>query len=99
MNGIWGPYRDAVIEGSWIHEGGQISSGSVIKWFRDNFAPDEGYAALDCKAETVPTGSKGIIALEYFQGNRTPHKDPLAKGLLVGMRLGSNFVTDVLWFT
>lgn len=89
IDGIWGPYRDAVIEGSWTHEGGQISSGSVIKWFRDNFASDESYAALDHKAETVQIGSKGIIALEYFQGNRTPHKDPLAKGLFLGMRLGS----------
>ncbi len=35
--GIWGPYPDAMVEGLWLIEGGQISSGSIVRWFRDAF--------------------------------------------------------------
>lgn len=28
----WGPYPDAIIDGKWLVEGGQTTSGSIIKW-------------------------------------------------------------------
>ena len=37
--GIWGTYTDAVYPGKAIIEGGQTSTGSVIAWFKRNFAP------------------------------------------------------------
>ena len=39
-------------------------------------------------AEKVPIGSDGLIALDYFQGNRSPHTDPLVRGAIWGLSLG-----------
>src|SRR6218665_3825768 len=30
--GMWGPYPDALIDNSWLIEGGQVSAGSVMDW-------------------------------------------------------------------
>ncbi|MGC9319524.1 MAG: FGGY family carbohydrate kinase, partial [Armatimonadota bacterium] len=35
---VWGPFPDALIEGTWVLEGGQTATGSIVKWFADNFA-------------------------------------------------------------
>ena len=45
-----------------------------------------------CRAEAacVPIGSEGLIVLDYFQGNRTPHTDSLARGVVMGLSLQSS---------
>ena len=39
--GIFGAFPDCVMPGLYVVEGAQISSGSVLKWFRDNFISRE----------------------------------------------------------
>lgn len=96
-SGVWGPYPDALIRGTWVLEGGQTATGSIVKWFRDNFAAAEqaqaeksgrdAYQMLDEKAAAVPPGSEGLVLIDYFQGNRTPIRDPLVRGALWGLGL------------
>jgi len=45
------------------------------------------YKILDDEAAAIEPGSEGLIALETFQGARTPVTDPLARGALVGLTL------------
>lgn len=40
--GLWGPYPNAVVQGYNLLEGGQISAGSNIRWFRDTLAKERG---------------------------------------------------------
>ena len=42
---------------------------------------------LEHKAAALPPGSNGLVALDHFQGNRTPLKDPLARGAIWGLTL------------
>jgi FGGY-family pentulose kinase len=94
---IWGPYPDALVEGMFTLEGGQTATGSIIQWLVERFggeavvhAKHQGqdvYAYLDGLAEAIPVGSEGLLVLDHFQGNRTPHKDPLARGTVVGLTL------------
>jgi len=96
-SGIWGPYYEAVVPGLWILEGGQSSTGSIIKWFGENFAPEECreacevgedlFVALDRIASQVSPGAEGLIVIDYFQGNRSPYQDPLARGAIWGLSL------------
>jgi len=84
--GVWGPYPDALIKGKWVLEGGQTSTGSVIKWFTDQFTKAS-YEELDSKASEIPPGSEGLVLLEYWQGYRSPIRDPLARGIIWGLSL------------
>jgi sugar (pentulose or hexulose) kinase len=38
-------------------------------------------------ATKVPVGSEGLLVLDYFQGNRSPHTDPYARGVISGLSL------------
>jgi len=93
---IWGPYPDAVADGAFLLEGGQTATGSVVQWLLTltGLAPEDAegraraLAALECEARHLPPGAQGLLVLDHFQGNRTPHKDPHARGALIGLTLG-----------
>lgn len=86
-SGIWGTYRDAVLPGVNIVEGGQTSTGSVVAWFR-RLVGSPSYEDLDSEATSnVPAGCNGVVSLDHFQGNRTPHTDPLSRGAITGLTL------------
>jgi len=96
--GFWGSYTDAMIPGQYTIEAGQVSTGSIVAWFKNSFAGDaaaearergdDPYDVLNELAKEVPIGSDGLILLDYFQGNRTPHTDPLVRGAIWGLSLG-----------
>jgi ribulose kinase len=91
---IWGPYPDAVVEGTFLLEGGQTATGSIVQWLiglagpaGDTEARTLAIEALEAEADRLPPGSEGLLVLDHFQGNRTPYKDPHARGALVGLTL------------
>ena len=89
--GVFGAFPDALIPGLWLIEGGQVSTGSILAWFKRYFAldlsPEMVYATLDSEAKQIPPGSGGLMVLDYFQGNRTPYTDSLARGAVWGFSL------------
>jgi xylulokinase len=58
----------------------------VTDWLRQLFAGD--FATLVAQAATVPAGSRGLLMLPYFAGERTPLFDPNARGIIAGLTLG-----------
>lgn len=84
-------------EGTFAFLGGMSTSGSLTTWFRDQFAQLElktqeaggknPFATLAELAATSPAGSNGLVLLPYFEGERTPLHDPMAKGLWFGLSL------------
>jgi len=85
--GVWGTYMDCVYPGRPIIEGGQTSTGSVIAWFKRNFAEHIDFDTLNAQATALPPGAEGLLAVDHFQGNRTPHTDALARGAITGLTL------------
>ncbi len=85
--GVWGTYMDAVYPGKPIIEGGQTSTGSVIAWFKRHFAPEVSFDVLNEEAARLPPGSEGLVALDHFQGNRTPYTDAQSRGAITGLTL------------
>jgi xylulokinase len=71
--------------------GGASTAGALPKWFRDNLtslsSTDVTYAMLDERASKVEAGSKGLIVLPYFMGERSPIWDTNAKGTVIGLTL------------
>lgn len=89
IEGIWGPYEDAIIKGTWCVEGGQASAAGLDRWFIDTFNIDKNnpYIELKKAIEETPLGADGLIALDFFQGNRTPYKDSYARGAIFGLTM------------
>jgi ribulokinase len=85
--GIWGTYANALLPGLHVVEGGQTSTGSVISWFKRLLGDEASYDDLNAEAAVLPPGSEGLIVQEHFQGNRTPHTDPLSRGAITGLTL------------
>lgn len=84
--GVWGAYRDAVLEGTHVVEGGQTSTGSVVAWFR-RLCRESDYEALNQEAKQIAPGCDGVMCLDHYQGNRTPWTDPLSRGCITGLSL------------
>ncbi len=85
--GIWGTYADAVLPGLHVVEGGQTSTGSVVAWLKRLMGAEVSYDDLNREAAAIAPGSDGLIMQDHFQGNRTPHTDPLSRGAFIGLSL------------
>ena len=83
------------VPGKWHVMGVTLGAGLSLRWFRDHMSSLEvaagqlanvdPYALLTREAEAAPPGSEGLIWLPYVMGERTPHLDPNAKGVLFGV--------------
>ncbi|MEG1255373.1 xylulokinase [Clostridium sp.] len=83
------------VPGAWHMMGVTQGAGLSLKWFRDNFCPNEievaknmgidPYVLMTKEAEKVPAASRGVIYLPYIMGERTPHLNPKAKGVFFGI--------------
>lgn len=85
--GSWGPYPEPLMPDMWLLEGGQTSTGSVVRWVEQTVGGGRSLEDLDAEAAAVGPGASGLLALDYWQGNRTPRQDPLARGVFVGLTL------------
>ena len=84
--GVWGAYPDIVYPGRYIVEGGQTSTGSIVNWL-GRLTGGLDFDELNAKAARLEPGCDGLIVQDHFQGNRTPHTDPLSRGAIVGLTL------------
>lgn len=88
---VWGPYPDALNLGSWLIEGGQVASGSVLTWTGEHLLGlrRADLPALFEEAAALPPADHGLLVLDYFMGNRTPLRDPRLRGAVLGLTLGT----------
>ncbi|MBD3266333.1 xylulokinase [bacterium] len=81
----------------WYLMGVVLSAGMSFSWFRDTIALAEQaeakasdrdpYEILTELAGKAPVGSEGLVFLPYLTGERTPHKDPYARGGFIGLTI------------
>ncbi|MHA1213153.1 MAG: FGGY-family carbohydrate kinase, partial [Candidatus Heimdallarchaeota archaeon] len=86
------------IPGKYVLEASIFTTGSILRWFRDNFSSAEkslassinldSYDLLGMQAETVAPGSEGVMVLPHFVGAGAPHWNPNARGVIFGLGLG-----------
>jgi len=76
--------------GSWVVEASMFTTGSVLKWFRDNVFDDgvHDYALIDRLAAKAPAGSGGVLVVPHWMGAGAPYWDPKARGIIAGLTLG-----------
>jgi L-ribulokinase len=96
--GMCGVVEDGVLPGFFGYEAGQSCVGDHFAWFVDNCVPasytieakSQGvniHKFLRRKAETLRTGESGLVALDWWNGNRSVLVDADLTGLIIGMTL------------
>jgi L-ribulokinase len=96
--GICGYVEDGIIPGYFGYEAGQSCVGDHFAWFVENCVP-EAYAReaegrglslhqlLEEKAARLRPGESGLVALDWWNGNRSVLVDADLTGLLLGTTL------------
>jgi len=98
--GMCGYVEDGIIPGFFGYEAGQSCAGDHFAWFMENCAPAS-YAAeaerrglslhdlFEEKASALKPGESGLVALDWWNGNRSVLVDVDLTGVLVGMTLAT----------
>jgi L-ribulokinase len=89
--GMCGVVDGGVSDGSWGYEAGQSGVGDIFGWFVEHAAP-AGYAdhaTLAAEAAKQPVGGHGLIALDWWSGNRSLLVNHELSGAIVGLSLAT----------
>lgn len=98
--GMCGVVDGGVSPGMYGYEAGQSGVGDIFGWFVRHGVPPEIHQAardagldvhayLTSQAETQAPGEHGLIALDWWNGNRSVLVDTELSGLIVGMTLAT----------
>ena len=96
--GICGVVEDGILPGFFGYEAGQSCVGDHFAWFIDNCLPASYYEDaekqgmnihkyLRAKAEVKKPGESGLLALDWWNGNRSVLVDVDLTGMMLGMTL------------
>lgn len=90
--GFCGVVEDGVIPGMYGYEAGQAAVGDMFAWFTNLLAGEAGSAesrhrSLEEQAAALAPGESGLIALDWWNGNRSILVDADLTGLIMGLNL------------
>lgn len=98
VEGMCGVVEDGIIPGYYGYEAGQPAVGDLFAWYVKNAVPgyieEEATAAgmdihqwLEQKAAAYQPGETGLLALDWWNGNRSVLVDTDLSGLILGLSL------------
>jgi L-ribulokinase len=88
LPGITGVVKDGILPGMYGYEAGQAAVGDMLAWFVDRLAEQrEDYEKLERAASELAPGETGLVALDWWNGNRTILADADLSGILFGLTL------------
>lgn len=98
--GICAGVKDAIVPGYYAWESGLASVGDLFGWFADNCvraqdlkeAEEKGLSVhemLSEKAGKLAPGQSGVMALDWWNGNKTPFVEGNFTGVLAGLTLNT----------
>jgi L-ribulokinase len=96
--GMCGVVEDGIVGGYFGYEAGQSAVGDIFEWFVANCVPGSYFAQaserninihqlLEEKASKLVPGESGLLALDWWNGNRSVLVDTNLTGVLLGATL------------
>ncbi len=100
VEGMCGVVEDGITPGLFGYEAGQSGVGDIFAWFVNNCIPEEYkneaidsgmgvHQLLEHKAASQKPGQHGLLALDWWNGNRSVLVDVDLSGLLIGATLAT----------
>ena len=100
VEGISGVVEDGIVPGFFGYEAGQAGVGDLFAWFVDHSVPPAYHEeatsrslslhdVLTHKAAALRPGQSGLLALDWWNGNRSTLVDADLSGLLIGCTLAT----------
>ena len=100
VDGMCGVVEDGIVPGLFGFEAGQSAVGDIFAWFVESAVPPEihelarrngssVHEVLELEAAKLQPGESGLLALDWWNGNRSVLVDADLRGLLVGMTLAT----------
>ncbi len=88
LPGITGVVRDGILPGMYGYEAGQAAVGDMLAWFVDLLgARTDTYGELERAAAAIGPGETGLVALDWWNGNRSILADADLTGVIAGLTL------------
>ena len=98
--GMCGVVEDGILPGYFGYEAGQSCVGDHFAWFMENCLPSEYYSAakaenkdvyqyVEERAKALRPGQSGLLALDWWNGNRSCLVDVDLTGMMVGLTLAT----------
>jgi L-ribulokinase len=88
LPGITGVVRDGILPGLYGYEAGQVAVGDMLAWFVRRLAPPgSSHEDLERQAASLRPGETGLVALDWWNGNRTILADADLTGVICGLTL------------
>jgi L-ribulokinase len=100
VEGMCGTVDGGVVPGFWGYEAGQSAVGDIFAWFFEHCVPEYIRSdarrlklavteVLEKRAAALKPGQSGLLALDWWNGNRSILVDVDLTGLLLGMNLAT----------
>ncbi|RKY59219.1 MAG: ribulokinase [Candidatus Latescibacterota bacterium] len=100
VEGMCGVVEDGILPGYFGYEAGQSAVGDIFAWFVEQGVPGEYrdearrrgislHKLLEEKAARLRPGESGLLAIDWWNGNRSILVDADLSGLLLGMTLAT----------
>ena len=100
ISGLFGVVEDGVIPGYFSYEAGQTGLGDIYQWAIDTCVPETYYREaehreltifqlMNEKAAVLKPGQSGLLALDWWNGNRSVLMDFDLSGVILGYTLST----------